>query len=324
MASTRTQSTRPRARGPEHDDPEPNRRSDHRGPRGVVRALRGLGRRRCRRLRRPLPGRRHRRDAGRLPPRSRRRPPRTWPPPSPGRCAARGESTSRETSASSVRHRDRGEHRRHPDGRRGPPARGPRTARHLGAAAHRRPLADRGLQQRTGTLTDVPPATGTTSRRAPSPIGTSWWRTATDCSAPCTRPKTSSRRRCCGRGGPGTGTTSDARRFGPGSTTIATNACLTALAGRTRRPLPAGLVGASDDPDAPLTPDWEVPWLQPFPDARFDDPAARLSGAARCGWPWSPRCRRCPRGNARCWCCARCWSSVRPRSPGCWQPRRPR
>ncbi len=57
---------------------------------------------------------------------------------------------------------------------------------------------------------------------------------------------------------------------------IATNACLTALAGRARRPLPAGLVGPSDDPAAPLVPDWEVPWLQPFPDARFDDPAAQL------------------------------------------------
>ncbi|GIF66470.1 RNA polymerase sigma factor [Asanoa ishikariensis] len=56
---------------------------------------------------------------------------------------------------------------------------------------------------------------------------------------------------------------------------IATNACLTALAGRARRPLPSGL-GAppSDDPDAPLTPSFEIPWLQPFPDARLaDDPA---------------------------------------------------
>ena len=56
---------------------------------------------------------------------------------------------------------------------------------------------------------------------------------------------------------------------------IATNACLTALAGRARRPLPAGLAGPSDDPQTPLTPDWEVPWLQPFPDARFDDPASQ-------------------------------------------------
>jgi RNA polymerase sigma-70 factor (ECF subfamily) len=59
---------------------------------------------------------------------------------------------------------------------------------------------------------------------------------------------------------------------------IATNACLTALENRSRRPLPTGLVGPSDDPDAPLTPGLEVPWLQPFPDAMLgadrSDPAA--------------------------------------------------
>jgi len=47
---------------------------------------------------------------------------------------------------------------------------------------------------------------------------------------------------------------------------IATNACLTALQSRPRRPLPSGLGAASDDPDAPLLPDFEVPWLQPLPD----------------------------------------------------------
>jgi RNA polymerase sigma-70 factor (ECF subfamily) len=51
---------------------------------------------------------------------------------------------------------------------------------------------------------------------------------------------------------------------------IATNACLTALEGRTRRPLPSGLGAPSDDPSAPLTPAFDIPWLQPFPDARFD------------------------------------------------------
>ena len=62
---------------------------------------------------------------------------------------------------------------------------------------------------------------------------------------------------------------------------IATNACLTALAGRARRPLPSGL-GAppSDDVDAPLKPAFDIPWLQPFPDARLsaagDDPAATV------------------------------------------------
>lgn len=57
---------------------------------------------------------------------------------------------------------------------------------------------------------------------------------------------------------------------------IATNACLTTLEGRARRPLPTGLVGPSDDPNAPLVPSFETPWLQPFPDALLDDPATRV------------------------------------------------
>lgn len=61
---------------------------------------------------------------------------------------------------------------------------------------------------------------------------------------------------------------------------IATNACLTALQGRTRRPLPSGLGGPSDDPDTPLVPALDVPWLEPFPDARFTDPASRIAGRA--------------------------------------------
>ncbi|MFD8222398.1 sigma-70 family RNA polymerase sigma factor [Streptomyces sp. NPDC059697] len=51
---------------------------------------------------------------------------------------------------------------------------------------------------------------------------------------------------------------------------IATNACLTALEGRVRRPLPSGLGAPSDDPEAALTPALDVPWLEPFPDARSD------------------------------------------------------
>jgi len=51
---------------------------------------------------------------------------------------------------------------------------------------------------------------------------------------------------------------------------IATNVCLTALEGRGRRPLPSGLGAPSDDPGAPLVPALDVPWLEPFPDARFD------------------------------------------------------
>ncbi|WP_217550821.1 RNA polymerase subunit sigma-70 [Streptomyces sp. GbtcB6] len=51
---------------------------------------------------------------------------------------------------------------------------------------------------------------------------------------------------------------------------IATNVCLTALQGRVRRPLPSGLGAPGADPEAPLTPAPDVPWLEPFPDARFD------------------------------------------------------
>ncbi|WP_091308559.1 sigma-70 family RNA polymerase sigma factor [Micromonospora chersina] len=51
---------------------------------------------------------------------------------------------------------------------------------------------------------------------------------------------------------------------------IATNACLTALEGRARRPLPSGLGAPSVDPEAPLAPALDIPWLQPFPDARLD------------------------------------------------------
>ncbi|MFE2063714.1 RNA polymerase subunit sigma-70 [Streptomyces sp. NPDC059467] len=51
---------------------------------------------------------------------------------------------------------------------------------------------------------------------------------------------------------------------------IATNVCLTALQGRARRPLPSGLGAPGTDPEAPLTPALDVPWLEPFPDARLD------------------------------------------------------
>ncbi len=62
---------------------------------------------------------------------------------------------------------------------------------------------------------------------------------------------------------------------------IATNTCLTSMSGRARRPLPSGLVAASDDPLAPLTPAVEVQWLQPIPDSKVAlgaDPAARVVG----------------------------------------------
>src|SRR3954470_649478 len=48
---------------------------------------------------------------------------------------------------------------------------------------------------------------------------------------------------------------------------IATNACLTALESRGRRPLPSGLGAPSADPDEALVQQTEVPWLEPVPDA---------------------------------------------------------
>jgi RNA polymerase sigma-70 factor, ECF subfamily len=58
---------------------------------------------------------------------------------------------------------------------------------------------------------------------------------------------------------------------------IATNVCLTALEGKARRPLPSGLGPPSTDPDAPLLPSFEVPWLQPFPDDPADQAVRRGS-----------------------------------------------
>jgi RNA polymerase sigma-70 factor, ECF subfamily len=54
---------------------------------------------------------------------------------------------------------------------------------------------------------------------------------------------------------------------------IATNACLTALEQRSRRPLPSGLGPPGEDPEQPLIRGEEVPWLQPIPDALLGDPA---------------------------------------------------
>jgi RNA polymerase sigma-70 factor (ECF subfamily) len=58
---------------------------------------------------------------------------------------------------------------------------------------------------------------------------------------------------------------------------IATNACLNALEGRARRPLPSGVGQPFEDPDAGFVPGFEVPWLQPIPDRLLgstpDDPA---------------------------------------------------
>jgi RNA polymerase sigma-70 factor (ECF subfamily) len=46
---------------------------------------------------------------------------------------------------------------------------------------------------------------------------------------------------------------------------IATNACLTALESRSSRPLPSDVGPVFDDPDAPLVPNLDVPWLTPIP-----------------------------------------------------------
>ncbi len=65
---------------------------------------------------------------------------------------------------------------------------------------------------------------------------------------------------------------------------IATNACLTAIERRGRRPLPSGLGGPGDDPAARVAAAPEVPWLQPIPDvllaAPLDDPAEAVASRA--------------------------------------------
>ena len=55
---------------------------------------------------------------------------------------------------------------------------------------------------------------------------------------------------------------------------IATNACLTALEGRGRRPLPSGLGAPSSDPSGELAQQPEIPWLEPVPDAMVGADAA--------------------------------------------------
>ena len=61
---------------------------------------------------------------------------------------------------------------------------------------------------------------------------------------------------------------------------IATNACLTALSGRSRRPLPSGLGAPGEDTEQALVPALDVPWLQPIPDAMLGatpgDPATAV------------------------------------------------
>jgi len=61
---------------------------------------------------------------------------------------------------------------------------------------------------------------------------------------------------------------------------IATNACLTAIERRSRRPLPSGLGGPREDPADQVMPAPDVPWLQPFPDVLFGTQPADPSAVA--------------------------------------------
>jgi RNA polymerase sigma-70 factor, ECF subfamily len=61
---------------------------------------------------------------------------------------------------------------------------------------------------------------------------------------------------------------------------IATNACLTAVERRGRRPLPSGLGGPAEDAQAPLVAGPQVPWLQPFPAAPMVDDRADPASVA--------------------------------------------
>ncbi len=62
---------------------------------------------------------------------------------------------------------------------------------------------------------------------------------------------------------------------------IATNACLTALSGMSRRPLPSGLGAPGEDPEQALVPAFDIPWVQPMPDAMLGaapgDPATTVA-----------------------------------------------
>ena len=59
---------------------------------------------------------------------------------------------------------------------------------------------------------------------------------------------------------------------------IATNVCLTALEGRGRRPMPAGLGAPSLEGTSPLEQNGEIPWLEPVPDSMLEgDPATLVT-----------------------------------------------
>ena len=87
---------------------------------------------------------------------------------------------------------------------------------------------------------------------------------------------------------------------------IATNVCLDMLNGRNRRALPMDLGPSSPPVQASLgQPHPEAVWIQPIAGRRRARRRRRPGGRGgrpgdRSGWPSSPRCSICRRGNARC------------------------
>ena len=76
---------------------------------------------------------------------------------------------------------------------------------------------------------------------------------------------------------------------------IATNACLSALEGSARRPLPSGLGAASEDPGAPLTPASDIPGY-----SRFRMRGSISGRGQTCDWHWWRRCSCYRRGSGPC------------------------
>jgi RNA polymerase sigma factor (sigma-70 family) len=114
---------------------------------------------------------------------------------------------------------------------------------------------------------------------------------------------------------------------------IATNACLTAIERRGRRPLPSGVGGPGEDPRAPVVAAPDVPWLQPVPGAWLeetrDDPAAVATARAGtrlalvAAWQYLPARQRAfliPRSAGRHSAAA----TPGPRPPSGSSPRTPR
>ena len=117
----------------------------------------------------------------------------------------------------------------------------------------------------------------TTSSGWPIPSGRRSWRTATGCSAPSTTPRTWSRRRTCGPGGPTSGFEGRAS-LRTWLYRIATNACLTALEHRAGVRCRPGIGAPHTEPEGDLSAiPPEITWLQPIPDALL---SPGISGAA--------------------------------------------